>query len=184
MEIILKQLSKIKNNKGFTLIELIIYSAILIVVLSVFLNFIWEIVYGNVKTQAIREVQQNGRFAMEKIMRTIQESTLINIPVSGESADSLSLEIENKKLNPVIFDVVDKILRITQEKEDLYSLTNNRVRVDSLQFTNLSYAQTPGTIRIEMTISHQNEGNRREYDVSQDFVSTISLFKGGALLSK
>ncbi len=83
MEIILKQLSKIKNNKGFTLIELIIYSAILIVVLSVFLNFIWEIVYGNVKTQDIRKVQQNERFAMEKIMRTIKEYTLSNIPVSG-----------------------------------------------------------------------------------------------------
>ena len=184
MKTIFKQLSKIKDNKGFTLIELILYSAILIVVLSVFLNFIWEIVYGNVKTQAIREVQQNGRLAMEKIMRTVQESTLINSPAPGESADFLSLEIEDKKLNPTIFDVVDKILRITQEKEDLYSLTNNRVRIDSLQFTNLSYAQTPGTIRIEMTISHRNEGNRREYDVSQDFVSTISLFKGGALLSE
>ena len=117
-------------------------------------------------------------------MRKVQESTLINSPAPGESADFLSLEIEDKKLNPTIFDVVDKILRITQEKEDLYSLTNNRVRIDSLQFTNLSYAQTPGTIRIEMTISHRNEGNRREYDVSQDFVSTISLFKGGALLSE
>ncbi|GAI31695.1 unnamed protein product, partial [marine sediment metagenome] len=62
-----------------------------------------------------------------------------------------------------------------------YELTSDQVTVSSLRFTNLSYQDTPGTIRIEMTIDHINPGARIEYQASIDLRSTISLVPGGAV---
>ena len=167
-------------NRGFTLIELIIYIAIVAVVLLVAFNFVWEIIYGNVKSQAIREVQQNARFCIEKITKTIEEALVINSPTPGDSANLLSLEMPYSSLNPTIFHVFDNKLRITQGVRGTYELTNDRVIVRSLQFTNLSYLDTPGTARVEMVIDHVNPNNRSEYAVSFEIKSTASLAFGEA----
>ncbi len=167
-------------QKGFTLIELIIYIGIVTVVLLAVINFGFEIIYGNVKSQAIREVQQNSRFVMEKIARIIEEASAINSPSPGNSADILSLEMANPNLNPTIFSVFDNKLRITQGVTGPYELTNNRVTVTDLQFTNLSYTDTPGTVQIEMLIDHVNPDNKSEYVFSFEIRSTSSLVYGGA----
>jgi len=167
--------------KGFTLIEFIIYIAIVAIILFVTVNFAWEIIYGNVKSQSIREVQQNARFAMEKITRTIQEAETINIPASGNSADFISLEMTDSNLDPTIFDLSDNKLRLSQGGAGPYELISNRVMVSNLRFTNLSYPNTPGTIRIEMTIDHLNPANRNEYTASLELASTASLIEGGAI---
>ena len=170
-------------EKGFTLIEFIIYIGIVVVFLLGAINFGLEIIYGNIKAQAIREVQQNARFAMEKMARIIEEASAINSPVPGNLTNSLSLEMKNPSLNPTIFNVSDNKLRITQGTKGSYELTGDRVIVTNLQFTNLSYAETPGTVRIEIKIDHINPGNQREYAASFEIKSTASLVYGGAASS-
>ena len=59
-------------SKGFTLIEFIIYIGIVAAILVIAVNFSWEIIYGNIKSQSLREVQQNGRFALEKVIRGLR----------------------------------------------------------------------------------------------------------------
>lgn len=161
--------------KGFTLIELIIYIGIVAGILLVASNFGLEIIYGNIKSQSIREVQQNSRFAMEKIVESILSAASINSPLGGNSSNSLFLEMQDLNLNPTIFEVSEGRLIITQRGNGPYGLTNDRVRVSSLQFTNLSYENTPGTIKVQMTIEHLNPHNLNQYEASLSTENTISL---------
>lgn len=163
--------------KGFTIIELIIYIGIVAGILLVFFNFGWEVVYGDVKSQTIREVQQNSRFTMEKITESILSASGINTPLNGNFSDSLSLEMQDLNLTPTVFEVSDGRLIITQGSNTPYQLTNNRVRVSSLQFSNLSYENTPGTIRSEMTIEYFNPANLNQYEASLSTENTVSLRK-------
>jgi len=68
-----------KKGGGFTLIELIIYIGIVTMILLTAFNFGWEIIYGNIKAQTIREVQQNARFSMERIVRALQAGEAVAI---------------------------------------------------------------------------------------------------------
>jgi type II secretory pathway pseudopilin PulG len=164
-------------NRGFTLIEFIIYIAIVGGILIVTFNFGGEIIYGNVKSQAMREVQQNSRLAIEKITEAILEASDINNPVSGNSDATLSLVMQDLHLSPTIFEITDGKLMVTQRKNGPHELTNNRVKVTKLQFTNISYANTPGTIRVQMTIEHVNPNNLSQYEASLETEDTISLRK-------
>lgn len=165
---------------AFTLIEFIIYIAIVTLVLVLIIGFLWNIVLGNIKETSYQEVQQNARFALTKISQEIKKASGINNPSPGQSDSILSLSMQNLDLNPTIFDVFEGKLRITQGESDPKELTSDEVKVTNLLFTNLSYPNTPGTIRIEMTIEYLNPSNLSEYQASINLKSTISLLEGGA----
>jgi prepilin-type N-terminal cleavage/methylation domain-containing protein len=170
------------KNKGFTLVELLIYIAIIGVLLVSMVGFLWTIVSGNIKETAYQEVQQNGRSTLTKITQEIKKATGVINPSPGFSASSLSLSMADPNLNPTIFNLIDGKLRITQRANSYY-LTSDQVIVSNLQFTNLSYEDTPGTIRIEMTLERINPANRTEYQASLSLNSTVSLVRGGASAS-
>lgn len=96
--------------KGFTLIEFIIYIGIVAVILLVAFNFGWEVIYSNVKAQALREVQQNARISMERITRAFQ---------AGEEITTFSLSNDILHQNGI-------------------PLTSERVKVTNFQITSIS----------------------------------------------
>jgi len=162
-------------KKGFTLIELLLYTAIISLVLVSVTGFFWNIASGNIKEKSYQEVQQNGRFAMTKITQEIKKAIGINNPVPSSSANSLSLVMSEPNLNPTIFDVSGGKLRITQGALAPIELTTDQVVVSNLQFTNLSYLNTPGTLRVEMTLENLNPSGKTEYQASLDLKTTVSL---------
>lgn len=167
------------KNQGFTLIEFIIYTTIVGIMLVLMIGFLWNIILGSIKETAYQEVQQNSRFALIKITQEIKKATGINNPLPGDPpANSLSLSIADPNLDPTVFDILDGKLRITQGTLGSYELTSNQVQVRNLQFTNLSYADTPGTIQTEIIIDHINPTDRVEYQASVNLKSTTSLLVG------
>jgi len=134
------------NNRteGFILIELVIYIAIVSAVLVLITNFSWNILYGNIKTQTIRETQQNARFAMEKISRTIR---------AGQDPAA-------------VFTLSGGILL-----ENGVALTSDRVRITNLSFASITngyrialtteYYNPQGRQEYQSTINLQNTALKR-----------------------
>ena len=167
-----------KNKKALTLIELIIYLGIVAGLLIVASAFTWSIIKGSVKAACRREIQQNGRLVMEKISREIKAASGINSPAVGESSDLLSLTMSDIDLNPTVFELSDNKVILIQGGDGPYLLTTDQVLVSHLEFTNLSYGDTPGTIRVELTLDYNNPGAQTEYQASIDLISTVSLTGG------
>jgi prepilin-type N-terminal cleavage/methylation domain-containing protein len=67
-----------KRNHGFTLIEIIIYVAILAIILFFIAGFIFNGVNSSSKIQAWQEVNDNGRFITNKILESVQSSQGVN----------------------------------------------------------------------------------------------------------
>jgi Tfp pilus assembly protein PilW len=160
---------------GFTLIELVIYIAILSLVLVSITGFFLNTTAGNMKESSYQEVQQNGRFVMTKITQETKKAIGINSPAAGSSNNSLSLVMSDQNLNPTIFDLSGGKIRITQGSSAPIELTTDQVVVNSLQFTNLSYSGTPGTVRAEINMEYLNPANKIEYQASLDLKTTVSL---------
>lgn len=168
------------QTRSFTLIEFLLYIGILVIVLVFSGGFLWNFIFGNIKETSYQEIQQNGRFVLTKMSQEIKKATGINHPPPGTTAAFLSLAMATTSANPTVFDLIDGKLRITKGSSVPLELTSDQVVVSNLQFTNLSYENTPGTVRIEMKIDHINPGNRIEYQASIELKSTVSLAPGGA----
>jgi prepilin-type N-terminal cleavage/methylation domain-containing protein len=157
-------------KKGFTLIEFLIYISIFASVLVLIFGFFLDEIFSNIGGNIAQEIQENGNFSIFKISREIKRAKSINFPPQGSSGNYLSLEMADSSLNPTVFDLSDGKLRITQGSNS-YFLTSDSVRVTRLSFSNLSFSQTPGIVKVEIEISSSNP----LYPISTVFKSSFSL---------
>ncbi len=163
------------ENKGFTLIELLLYigiAATIAFIVSLTLSFLYQ---SRLKNQTIAEVEQNGAQVMEIITQTIRNADNITSPAQGATAGVLNLNVIDALKNPTIFDLSGTTIRIKEGSASYVPLTSTRVTAPNLSFYNLSRTNTPGTLRIQFTLTHVNPGGRNEYNYSKTFYGTASL---------
>lgn len=146
------------NKKGFSLVELILYVAFVSIVSTLYVNYAVDILTSVQKTHVQRDVQQNARFAMERMMQEIRAAEGINLGGStfGSHPGVLSLATSVPATNPTIFDVSGGVLRMTQGVSAPVPLTSSGLSVTNLVFTNLSVNNRTTNVRVSLTVEHPN----------------------------
>ncbi|MEK9173256.1 MAG: hypothetical protein AAB594_01630 [Patescibacteria group bacterium] len=165
----------IKSGAGFTLVEIILYVSIASVMLTLISIFIAATLESRVKSQTIAEVEQGGAQAIDIITQTIRNSVSINSPTTSTTGGALSLGVIDPLKNPTIFDLNAGSLRITEGAGSPVEITNPKISTTGLTFSNLSKINTPGSIRIEFTVSHINPSGRNEFGFSKNYTASASL---------
>ena len=160
---------------GFTLIELLLYVGIASIMLLIISTFLSLLVESRIKNQTIAEVEQQGLQVMEAITQTARNAEGINAPILNGSAPSLSLDVVAPSNDPTLFNFSSGVMYITEGVNPPIALTNARVIASELVFQNLSFAGTPGTIRIQFTLAHVNPAGRNEYSFAKTFVGSATL---------
>lgn len=125
----MKKKSKIQN--GFTLIELIIYIALVSIFITGTIFFAWDVVYGREKTYQQQIVEQNGRSALARISYETRRAKNIQ----SVSANQIVLNNEDSTTTIALS---EGVIQITIGDVGPYNLTSNEVEVINLTFLNLT----------------------------------------------
>ena len=112
---------------------------------------------------------------MEQITQTIRNASGITSPAAGSSASSLTVTVPTPSFSPTVFSLASGVLQIKEGTGATVSLTNSKVQVTGLTFTNLSASGTNGIVRVSFTLSRVNPNNRNEYDYQKTFITSASL---------
>jgi len=164
---------KLQPNQGFTLVEMIVYIAIIGIVLVSFINFIISIMNAQAKTYSVQEVQSNGRMVLSLIVPRIRMADDVTSPTEGNFANTLVLNMPNP--NPdLIFTVSSGVLTMAEGVGTPVAVTSNKVNVSNLTFTNLSQPGRRDNIKIELTIEYNNTEDV-EYQYDQSWRTSVSL---------
>lgn len=170
---------KLKLNRGFTFIEVIVYIALVTIFLTGAILFAWNIIYGRVKSNFYSEVTQNLRLSSKRILFEVRNASDIN----SVSASSLCLANSDAARNPTRIYLSGGVLRIgwgggspvcAGLTSDV-ALTSNLVTVSSLTFTDLTSGALTKNIKFLITIEANNPSGRQEFDRSQTFESAAEL---------
>ena len=155
-------------KKGFTIIEFLIYIAILTVAIGAIGLVVSNIFRVGARTDVVQEVSHNGRFAMQRIGQVVKQSSGIEIEEGGKK---LVLRFDE---DSTIFYVLEengkKKLKINEKGQDI-DLTTGRVNVDSLFFKRIS----DDSVRVEINISFNNLRGLPEYEFNSFFTSSFTL---------
>ena len=163
------------RQNGFTLIETILYLAIAASVIglaSVFFIFVHS---SRVKSQVTMEIEEQGSLAMASMTRLIRNADAINSPALGEGAGSLSLDSYDAGSDPTIIESDGLAATVKLGSGGNLNLTNDKVRVSYLSFTNRGLAGTAGSIDILLTLEYVNQNGRSEYSYSKTFVGAATI---------
>jgi len=161
----------IEKQKAFTLLEFVIYSTLVTIIVGLLVLISANVLGARARIIAQEEVSHNARFALGRITSEIRNSRAI-VTASGSS-----LRLIDADGDTVGFDLAGGVLRINKGNGLPVALTSESVVVSALQFINVSYPATPGTIRIIMTVEFSNPLGRPEWDFKRTFHTTENVRK-------
>ncbi len=163
------------NNQGFSLLELLIYMAILSGFLLVIANIFFMITASSAREEARNEVQQNLRFAISKIVNEARLAKNIITPASGES-NILDLDMGSATTRfSVAGGVLVKTANLGLPGEITENITADNVSVGIAE-SPLIFTRVSDAIQINLAISY-NDGGRPNYKFSAKSQTSVSLRK-------
>ncbi len=144
----------VRNQKGFTIVETIIYVAIIGVFMSTVILFGISAVQTAEKAVVAQEVQQNARFAMERVVREVRGAEALNIGLStfANVSGVLALDVSTGGNTPTVFDLDAGRLRVTQGANPSVYLTTDDVEVTEFRVENRSVSGRTENVQIILTI--------------------------------
>ncbi|TRZ83736.1 type II secretion system protein [bacterium] len=128
---------KIKNlkfKKGFTLLELLIYSGILVVSAGLVSGIVYTVSRANIKTQ-VNDALSNQLIRFEEVFR---QKIQIAKGINSISGSLLSLEMTAVNKNPTIFTLTDNTVYIQEGSGSQVALNDS----DTVKVTSLSFVST------------------------------------------
>ncbi len=170
------QMSHVLLVRGVSLMELLIYIALLSVILLVISSSFISISKTGGSVDARTEVNSNTRFASNRIIQDIKSASAVSVPaVVGGTAATLEITISG---DTILYDVSAGQLRRKVNAGTPEPITSNLVTVSTPTFTRLEnynniLQATTTAIDIGMTISHANTGS--DYNYSSVIDTTASL---------
>lgn len=162
-------LSKIKYKKGFSLIELLIYSAILVVVLFFTSEYLYSLGQARLNNTARVEVTQAAQLIINKLKVDIPLASAINVPSGSDPSSNLGFSIAGDSIDySVSGSALYRTLNGVGDK-----LTSNQVSISNLEFRKIANPGGINTVQIKFTLTSlaQLSGGR---NVQESFQTTIS----------
>lgn len=166
-------LRKIKTTKGFTLIELIIYLAIVSVIVNTLVLFAWNVIGQGSKGNRQQEVYSAAMFLSEKIKYEIRNADDINtassdfgINLAANAGKKISLKATGAN-DPIIFDVLSDQARIKRGVNASVPLNPTGTKITDLTFINFSSGTgTTKSIQFTLTVTALNPSAGNVYETT------------------
>ncbi len=163
--------------RGVTLLELVIYIGLVAGLISSLSLFFFYAHSARLRNQMIADVEQEGARVLELMLGAIRNADNITSPPSpspgGPATSALQLDVFDVAKDPTVFDTSGSVLRRKEGTSPAMDLTSGRVAVSTLSFINLTPAGTPGTVRVQFTLSTASASG--PYTYSRTFYGSASL---------
>ena len=144
-----------KTQKGFTLIELVLYVGILSILVGVMSTMFGQIVEVQLESEATSTVDQDGRYILSKMfydMKSINTSDVITTPASPGSQTS-TLQIRVNSINYTYsLNSGGNLILTNGSTGEVNVLNSANSSVTGLTFQRIGAGDTNDTIRVNFTV--------------------------------
>lgn len=166
---------KQKLKKGFSLVETLLYIAIVSTVVVALTSFLSVNQNTAARNQTINEIDQQGAQILQTITQTIRNATSVTGPVVGTPGSTLTLVVTDGAKSPTIFDLSGGAIRIKEGAGAAINISSNRVTASAVTFTNLKPGSAKDSIKIQFTLTYNNPNNIQIFNYNQTFNATADL---------
>jgi len=168
------------NNRSFSLVEIIVYMGIVSTVLvSISLIFI-NVIFSQAKYQAMALTNQNARFILEKIIRTVENADSVN----SITEKKIDLNFLDANQNPTIIEITSQNqITIKEGASDTIALNSHWVAVDyaTSKFIQINQGAIQA-VKIELKVKASQydtmvSPTRQEFTFEQTYYATAQINK-------
>ncbi len=161
--------NKISTTEGFSLVEMLIYTALLGLILSVILGSLLVIAESQERVLASRSLDRSAVMSLDRVVREVRLSDSIDADASEFEESTGVLVLENDDVSgPISFFINNGSFFVEKEGQE-QRLSHSGVDVTRFYLTHISTDASEG-VRIELEMSYTHD----EGVVEQTFYSTAT----------
>jgi len=143
--------------KGFTLIETIIYTALISIIIAGALVAVYQVLESSNALYNKIITEQESNFLLRKFAWALSGVSAINLPAAGATSSVLSLNKINFSENPIVIDLNSNNMRMKKGSAEPAILNTQNITVQNLVFEHLSSSgNAPEAIKINLTVDTQS----------------------------
>lgn len=165
---------KTKLEKGFTLIEILVYIAILVLMLGIIVQVVFSVARAERVMRSTRSIENSATLALERISREVREADSINTVSSlfGAHPGRLSVTGVDESGNPetIEFSLSNGRIALTINGALAGYLTEENANIVDLKFYFFSTGASAG-IKTELTLE---SGTSTHYRVEKFYSTSIT----------
>ena len=161
--------------KGFSLLELLIYVAILSGLMVVVSDSFISLSRARGQAEARNEVNASIRFAAERIRQDLKNSSVVTTPILGTPATTLTATVSGAT---VLYDTLAGQLRRTEGAGSPVAVSGTNVFVDTITFTRLENYNAPlnaTTTAIQIAMAFRYNASSTDWSYSDTLRTTVTL---------
>ncbi|KKU11006.1 MAG: hypothetical protein UX14_C0005G0020 [Parcubacteria group bacterium GW2011_GWF1_45_5] len=140
-------------HKGFTIIELVIYSALVAIVIGGSLGAVYQIISSSEKLNGTIIREQEIRFIMDKINWALTDVSVVSSPPENATSSILSVSKQSFSQNPIVFQLSGDAITLQQGANPTLPLHSNIMQVENLNFSYEVTTTTPNFLTVRFTVS-------------------------------
>lgn len=175
---------EMKNQKGFTLIEMLVVIAIIAVIATMSTQIVLSIIRSNNKTNIQNEVRQSGSFVLDRMEREIRSSTNAWVTVGEFVAGEYLLRLDQSDGVRIAYwcrpgDASSNGYIQRQRGTEATTILINNAQASGVRVQSCNFSTQPGPpilVSLIFTLNQAyNSPTRSDLTVSQTFTTTVSL---------
>ncbi len=163
-----------RRRPGTTLVELIIYMAVLAVVGIAVFPLLFSSTEDRLLQETVSLVEQNGIQILQGIGTRIAHAETILSPSAASTASVLALRSGSGAITPIIIGLQDGVVQVA-EKADLEDMSSSQVAVSNLRFRNTSVSANRQSVEVTFTVSRAIR-LQAPHSYSQSFQGVFTLY--------
>ncbi len=148
--------------KGFSLVEILIYTAIIGIIGTLFSNILIIVTRVQNQQSSSVEVNQQMNFAMGTIQRLIRESSAVEI-ATGTPVSNLKLRTKDPAKDPTNITLSSGKITLQQGSGSVFNLTTDSVIVNQLSFWKIASYPGRDTVQIDISISYNTQNPQQQF---------------------
>lgn len=168
----LKTLKQNANQKGVTLIELLLYMALLTILVTLISGIFSSVLDSQLEAEATSAVDQDGRYLMARLTRDMQSATAITQPAAGQQGSTLQITVNSINYTYALNGSGN--LQLTNNV-GTNNLNSYGTQVSNLNFQRIGSGGTNDTIRVSFTLTSRTTRLAGEQNETRAFETTLGL---------
>ncbi|MDA3840403.1 MAG: prepilin-type N-terminal cleavage/methylation domain-containing protein [Patescibacteria group bacterium] len=159
-----------KNNKGITLVEVIVYIAVFSVSITALVSYILMINVVNIKNNVISNLENESRFIFSVLEKNIINSENIIYPTENIASSTLILDMPEANPN-LKFYIDNRKFYVEEIGASSYALTSDRIDINQLEF--FASVSDKTNIKISFTLEARN-GTSKEFEYTKKYYNSFT----------
>jgi prepilin-type N-terminal cleavage/methylation domain-containing protein len=164
----LQQIKRTNNEKGFTLIEFLLYMALLSIFMLTLTDIFVSIMQSQVETTSISAVEEDGRYIMAKLTADILKASAISVPAAfGNANNVLTITVDGVAQS---YGLQANNLTLTNP-QGTFNLNGNGTKITAMSFVKLG---TSGKESVKIDLTVQSVAQSNGGPESRSFSTTVT----------